>query len=95
MANALRLLTLPDGVVEMLRRGDLSAGHARALLPLEQAAASELAKRIITQGLSVRQAEEAVRQLMKKPAPKRGSAAPTLYREMELALGEVLSRGCG
>ena len=92
VANALRLLTLPDGVVEMLRRGDLSAGHARALLPLEQAAASELAKRIITQGLSVRQAEEAVRQLMKKPAPKRGSSAPTFYREMELALGEVLSR---
>ena len=37
-------------------------------------------------------AEEAVRQLMKKPAPKRGSSAPTFYREMELALGEVLSR---
>ena len=95
VANALRLLTLPDGVVEMLRRGDLSAGHARALLPLEQAAASELAKRIITQGLSVRQAEEAVRQLMKKPAPKRGSSAPTCTARWSWPSAKFFPAGCG
>jgi ParB family chromosome partitioning protein len=62
VANALRLLRLPDGVRTLVAQGRLSMGHARALLGLESAAAMErLARRTVAQDLSVRKVEEAVR----------------------------------
>jgi ParB family chromosome partitioning protein len=61
IANLLRLLELPHSLLEAIRKGDVSAGHARALLPLgderEQVA---LADRIRTEGLSVRDVERMV-----------------------------------
>ena len=59
IANLLRLLSLPDDVQEMLRTGQLSAGHARALVPTENA--SELAMKIVRGGLSVRATEALVK----------------------------------
>lgn len=56
VANTLRLLKLPDSVRGMLSTGALSPGHARALITLDKPEA--LAKRIVNEGLSVRQAEE-------------------------------------
>ena len=56
IANLLRLLSLPEEVLEFLRDGRLTAGHARALVPAENSI--ELAKQIIARGLSVRQAEQ-------------------------------------
>jgi ParB family chromosome partitioning protein len=55
VANTLRLLKLPEVIRDMLVNGDLSAGHARALVTAEDPAG--LAKRIVEEGLSVRQAE--------------------------------------
>ncbi len=55
IANLLRLLSLPDAVMDHVRNGDLSAGHARALVTANDPAA--LAAQIIKQGLSVRQTE--------------------------------------
>lgn len=55
VTNTLRLLKLPDSVRSMVGEGALSAGHARALLALE--APEELARRIVAEGLSVRQVE--------------------------------------
>lgn len=55
IANSLRLLSLPDGVKDFLKDGRLSAGHARALVGLENAAV--LAAQIVREGLNVRQAE--------------------------------------
>ena len=55
VANTLRLLRLPDNVLAMLSEGSLSAGHARALVTAQDPAA--LARRIVAEGLSVRQAE--------------------------------------
>lgn len=55
VANALRLLNLPQPVLTMLVEGDLTAGHARALVGSEKAV--ELARRIVAEGMSVRQAE--------------------------------------
>ncbi len=55
VANLLRLLALPDAVQELVRKGELSAGHARALVTAADPEA--LARRIIDRGLSVRQAE--------------------------------------
>jgi ParB family chromosome partitioning protein len=62
VANALRLLRLPDGVRALVAQGRLSMGHARALLGLETVDAMErLARRTVAQDLSVRKVEEAVR----------------------------------
>lgn len=55
IANLLRLLNLPDAVLEMVRGGELSAGHARALITADDPEA--LARDIVKKGLSVRQAE--------------------------------------
>ena len=56
IANLLRLLNLPDAVLDMLRKGELTAGHARALVTAD--APTELARQIVSKGLSVRQAEK-------------------------------------
>ena len=59
IANLLRLLNLPDPVLEMLRKGELSAGHARTLVPAKDPLA--LAKQILKGGLSVRATEALVK----------------------------------
>lgn len=59
IANLLRLLHLPEAVLEMTRRGDLSAGHARALIPSDDPL--KLAQQIVKGGLSVRAAEALVK----------------------------------
>ncbi len=53
VANTLRLLHLTPAIKEMLQQGELSAGHARALLNAERP--EELARRVVTEGLSVRE----------------------------------------
>ena len=55
IANTLRLLNLPEDVLDLLRTGKLTAGHARALVP--SARASELARQVVLKGLSVRETE--------------------------------------
>lgn len=59
IANLLRLLNLPDGVLDLLRRGELSAGHARALIPARNP--MKLAQQIVKGGLSVRATEALVK----------------------------------
>lgn len=71
VTNALRLLRLPDEVMDMLRDGRLTAGQARPLLALDDEAAQvALAERAVSRGLTARQLEEAV-----KPAPPRKKTA--------------------
>jgi len=64
IANSLRLLGLPEEVLKMVEIGDISAGHARALIGLNNS--PELAKKIIQKKLSVRQSEALVRQFRDK-----------------------------
>jgi ParB family chromosome partitioning protein len=71
IANLLRLLTLPDDVQALLREGKLTAGHARALVTAD--APGDLARKIVSGGLSVRQAEK----LAKRPSVKRESVSKT------------------
>jgi chromosome segregation DNA-binding protein len=74
ISNTLRLMKLPPLVQRRVAAGVLSAGHARALLGLPDAAAMErLAQRIVAEGLSVRATEEAVA-LHDEPAKKRKSS---------------------
>jgi ParB family chromosome partitioning protein len=68
IANQLRLLNLPDDVQALLREGKLTAGHARTLVTAENP--GELARKIVSGGLSVRQAEK----LAKGPTRERESS---------------------
>jgi len=62
ISNKLRLLDLPDDVLAMVERGELSEGHARAVLAVpDQAGRRRLARKIVAQGMSVRAAERAAR----------------------------------
>ncbi len=68
IANTLRLLNLPQSVQYMVKENKLSAGHARALIGLENA--EELAKKIIAKGLNVRQVEDLVAKQKDNPKPR-------------------------
>ena len=78
VANYLRLLKLPEDVRRAVAAGDLSMGHARALLALEDAAgASRTARGIIRRGLSVRATERLVARLAKGKAAHKAAARTT------------------
>jgi ParB family transcriptional regulator, chromosome partitioning protein len=84
LANTLRLLKLPDSVQHLVRSGELSAGHARALIGRADAAA--LAARIVKEGLTVRQVEALSQdRAPAKAKPRRSKDADTRAAEAELA----------
>jgi ParB family transcriptional regulator, chromosome partitioning protein len=74
VSNRLRLLELPEEVLWMLARGDLTEGHARAVLAVpDDEARRRLARRIVKEGLTVRSAERAAREGGAKRRPRRAS----------------------
>ncbi len=82
VANMLRLLDLPEGALALLRAGELSAGHARALLGLRRREeADELAEKIVARDLSVRAVEDMVRAM---------NARPDEIEEEETGNGEIV-----
>ena len=87
LANTLRLLKLPDGVQELVRSGELSAGHARPLVGRPDATA--LATRIVNLGLSVRQVE-ALTQERAPAKAKRPKSKDANTRAAESELHEAL-----
>jgi ParB family chromosome partitioning protein len=95
VANAVRLLTLPDRVVKMLENGDISAGHGRALLGFEN---EELliatALRAADGGLTVRQVERAAQKSAEAKEEKASDnkKIDNYFVEMELSLNERLGR---
>ncbi len=94
IANALRLLALPKDVMKLVEEGKLSAGHARALLGLEdEKLISDIASEIVEKQLSVRQTEQLVKALKKpkKEAPPK-KVRDKFYDEVELSLSGVLAR---
>ena len=66
-SNLLRLLQLAPPVQELLMRGEIDMGHARALLPLSGALQVQLAQRVVQKGLSVREAERLVQYALRPP----------------------------
>ena len=64
VSNLLRLLNLAPGVRDLLGKGELEMGHARALLPLPMGDQETVGRRVVARGLSVRQAETLVKQLL-------------------------------
>jgi ParB family chromosome partitioning protein len=81
VANALRLLALPDAVLALVRDGKLSAGHARALASLPHARALELARSAVREGWSVRDIERrsaAPASRSRRPGQRRNGLPPDL-----------------
>ncbi len=73
VTNLLRLLTLQSDVRQLLEKGQMDMGHARALLALEGKAQGQAARQVVDRGLSVRETENLVRRLLEKPAARKGA----------------------
>ena len=95
VANALRLLTLSPEILEKVRQGNLSAGHARALLSIKsEKKQQEAMQKIIALGLSVRQAELLCKNMTREPAPEKPVTLAVDYvSECEKQLSKHLGRG--
>lgn len=93
ITNALRMLKLPDTVLDMVSAGKLSAGHARAILSAKEEEQTEIAKHVETKGLSVREAEKLSKKGLsfdrKKPGkhPTKNAAVKQIESELSSALG--------
>lgn len=87
-------MSLPDDVLKFVEDGQISSGHARALLGLDDAQQiSDIAKEIVEKRLSVRQTEQLVKALKKpRKEAKRAKSRDIFYDEVELALSDVLAR---
>lgn len=95
VANALRLLKLPESVIELVRENKLSAGHARTLVAIEdEKVLVSVANLIVEKGLSVRETEKLVKSLTaeKKPSKTKKSTRNPFFDEVELSLNNSLGR---
>ena len=91
IANFLRLLKLPDSVKKLLASGQLSMGHARALLAVESAKRQEqLAERVVRRDLNVRQTEMLAAEKASKPAEKKETEKDVFTRDAEERLTRAL-----
>ncbi len=95
VANALRLLVLPEEILDMVKSGKLSAGHARTILPINDIVLlTKLVEEIINKELSVRETERLVKTLL-KPAEEKVKARKKrdpFYDECELSIRETMGR---
>lgn len=93
IANSLRILKLPDSVLEYVKQDKISAGHARALLMLDnEKDMLELAELIYKKDLSVRQAEKLAKKKPEVEEDTQPERKPSFYSMVELALNESLGR---
>ncbi|MBQ4569035.1 MAG: ParB/RepB/Spo0J family partition protein [Ruminococcus sp.] len=93
IANALRILKLPEYVLALVSEGKLSAGHARALAAIEDPdRICALAEEIVEKGLSVRFAEQMAKPQKEKKEIREKIQKPHYYKEVEMAMAESLGR---
>ncbi len=94
VANAMRLLALPQEIQWLLEQETLSAGHGRALLPLPSDLQLQLSEKIVRLGLSVRETEQQVKELLKESsaAPRPENPLRLYLDAAEQNLGEALGR---
>jgi ParB family transcriptional regulator, chromosome partitioning protein len=92
VSNRVRLLDLPEEVLWMLARGELTEGHARAVLALpDDAGRARLAKRIVAQGLTVRAAERAAQDGGARRKPRTGRRLDPALADRARAAAERLT----
>ncbi len=95
VANSMRLLTLGDTIQKHLINGEISEGHARAALSLEDEEMREfLINRVIESGLNVRQTENLAKELMKEPKPKKQKENDAFRIELD-RIEKKISAGLG
>ncbi len=97
VANAMRLLQLNQDIRLLVENEDLSAGHARALLPLPADLQNEAVKSILTNALSVRQTEQLVKRMLnqqEKPEKEQDPYAVNYVAEAERELSTRIGRAC-
>ena len=99
VANVLRLLKLPDSVLELIEDGTLSYGHARTLIPLTNVCNDEgmllHAKHVTDAGLSVRQTEQYVKAVLSGESKKvdgLNAVSKAYYKKLESDMSEILGR---
>ncbi len=91
ITNSLRLLRLPDEVLQMTQDGVISAGHARALLAFDSdALILEVAGQIVPKNLTVRDVERMAKRPTVSSTPKKSKRRDSFYDEVEIALSEAL-----
>lgn len=96
VANTLRLLNLPKKVISLLEKGELTSGHARALLTIEdETQLIAIAEKVVKEGLNVREVEK----LTQKPIEEKGASKPkktasrdSFFAEVEISLHDELNR---
>lgn len=90
VANSLRILNLPQSVLELVKTGELSLGHAKVVLSVTgESKQLALAQEIAEKNLSVRQAELLAKKMQKEPKQPKADNVPTLVKEIEIALSEM------
>lgn len=95
ITNSMRLLSLSENVLRLVEDGKLSAGHARALIPItDEKTQLDAANEVISKSLSVRKTEALAARLTKEPKEKSEPAKPFVdySAEVEKELGEILGR---
>lgn len=93
IANAIRILSLPETVCEMIETGKLSTGHAKALLGIDnENLIIDIAEKACNGGLTVRQVENIARQKEKKSIQKSDNYIDNYFVEMEISLNQILER---
>lgn len=89
VANALRLLALPEDILALLEEGRITAGHARALLAIEDPSLRQTAAAVALKGATVREIERMGR---RRPHAAVRGASEAFYKEVEIALARELGR---
>ena len=89
-SNLLRLMQLAPSVQELLLEGSIDMGHARALLPLAGADQAQLAQRTVQKGLSVRQVEAMVQNLLRPQAEKSPKSIDRDVERLQEELADLL-----
>ena len=90
VTNFLRLLSLSEGCKTLLERGDLDMGHARALLSLETAMQTDVARTVVAKGLTVRETEKLVQKLNNPPAKAQPLKVDPHVTDLENRLADKL-----
>lgn len=95
VANAVRLLGLPDSILELIKQGKISAGHGRALLAFKDPEEQLKAARVASFGANVREIERLAKKRESQPESgktKQKSPSSPYFKEVELSLQELLGR---
>ena len=92
IANTLRLLSLDGEVIKLVANNKLSSGHARTLVTLPVSEQVKLAGRIVDEGLSVRETEQAVKDYFNPPEVKKSVKKIKRRQELGLELKDLIAR---